>query len=206
MDFPGFENIFSLSEPFATRPYRGSLHNHEFSTSDFFALAWGALMPSRPVRIVPYGGRVPSDFIWTGAVVIRLISNRVCTLLRSSGFPGWSTYPVSVYDRENRVIEGYEGLAVTGRCGKIDPALSTPFPKKMPGGVFPYFKGYLFDPTSWDGSHFFSPEGTGPIFVTQPVHDVMRSEKVKNVAYQPITEMDYGEYEKTLFEKRLAQP
>src|ERR1043166_1022728 len=139
MQFPGFENIFSLGEPFATRPFRGSLRE-DTPRLDHYSLASGRLVPSRPVRIVPYGGRQLGDFIWTDAAVIRLVSHRVLRVFRDSHITGWSTFPVEVYDRDTVRIEGFEGFSVTGRCGRIDPALSTPVQKQMPGGIFPYFK------------------------------------------------------------------
>jgi hypothetical protein len=160
-------------------------------------------VPPQPIRIVPYGGREPQDFVWTDAAIIRLVSQRVIDLLRQNQIAGWSTYPVQVYDRSKNLIGGFSGLSVIGRCGKIDPSLSTPFQKQMPGGVFPHFKGCLFDAVSWDGSDIFSPEGTAHIFTTRKVHELLEGSKVKNVRYRPITELDFGEYEKSLFEEKL---
>jgi hypothetical protein len=204
MEFPGFQNIFSIGEPFATRPFRGSLREEKRGL-DYYALASGRLVPARPIRIVPYGGQEAGDFIWTDAAVVRLVSQRVLGLFRDAQLAGWSTFPVEVYDRERRAIGGFSGFSVVGRYGMIDPALSTPIQKQMPGGVFPYFVGYLFDPTSWDGSHIFSPEGTAHMFITRSVYDLLRGAKAKNVEYRPITEMDFGEYEKSLMEAKLRK-
>jgi hypothetical protein len=204
MRFPGFENIFSLHEPFATRPFRGSLREAARGL-DYHALASGRLVPSEPVRIVPYGGREVTDFIWTDAVVIRLVSRRVLDLLRASGIDGWSTFPVQVHGRDGQTIDGFKGLAVTGRCGKFDPAMSMPFLRRMPGGVFPHFRGRFFKPESWDGSNIFSPEATSHLFVTRAVHDLLRHGRARNVRYQPITEMEFGTVEKSQMEERLAE-
>lgn len=204
MSFPGFENIFSLGEPFATRPFRGSLREATPGL-DYFSLASGRVVPPRPVRIVPYGGRHPGDFIWTDAVVIRLASRRVLALLRESQITGWSVFPVEVFGRDGELISEFDGFSVTGRCGLIDPAQSTPILKKMPGGVFPYSRGYYFKPDSWDGSHIFSPEGTAFIFVTKVVRDLLRRSNAKNVECRPITEMEFGEVEKAVMQRRLAE-
>ena len=202
MIFPGYENIFSLSEPFATRPYRGSL-SEERPRPDYLALTSGTFVPAQPIRIVPYGGREPQDFVWTDAAIIRLVSQRVIDLLRQNQIAGWSTYPVQLYDRSKNLIEGFAGFSVIGRSGKIDPSLSTPFQKQFPGGIFPHFKGCLFEPASWDGSDVFSPEGTAHIFTTRKVLELFEGSKVKNVRYRPITELDFGEYEKSLLEEKL---
>jgi len=204
MPFPGFENIFCLGEPFANRPFRGSLRESDRGL-DHDAIASGRVVPSQPIRIVPYGGRELTDFIWTDYVGIRLVSRRLVSLLRDSGIAGWSTFPVEVYGREGEVMSGFDGFAVTGRCGKFDPAKSLPFLKRMPGGVFPHFKGRFFRPDSWDGSDVFSPEGTTFLFVTRAVYDVLRRGGARNVEYRPITEMEFGDFEKSLMEKRLRE-
>jgi hypothetical protein len=201
MQFPGFENIFSLGEPWATRPYRGSLRESS-EKLDSHALKRGEITPSKPIAIVPYGGREPGDFIWTDALTF-LVSERVLSLFRQRRVSGWSTYPVQVYDRERQLIPGFSGFAITGRCGKIDPALSTPIQKQMPARIVQRYKGYLFDSATWDGSDIFAPDTTAFAFVTKAVCDLLRSVKAKNVQFRPITEMDYSELEKTMFEKRL---
>jgi hypothetical protein len=110
-----------------------------------------------------------------------------------------------VYDRGRNRIGGLEGLAVTGRCGKIDPAMSTRMQKIWPGGVFPSFKGYFFKPESWDGSDMFCPERTAHVFVTSPVRELLRRSKVTNVAFRPIIDIEFGEVSKSLLERRLAE-
>lgn len=204
MQFPGFGNVFSLDEPFAKRPFRGSLRE-QMPTPDYYALASGSLVPTQPLRIVPYGGREPSDFIWTDAAIIRLVRRRLLELLRESNISGWSTFPVQIYNQANSLIDGYQGFSVIGRCGRIDPRLSKSFQKTMPGGTFPYFKGCFFDPDTWDGSQIFCPEGTAHIFVVRSVYEALRAANARNVAYRPISEMDFGEYEKSLFEAALRK-
>lgn len=204
MQFPGFESIFSLSEPFATRPFRGSLREAAEGL-DMHGVASGRVVPTRPVRIVPYGGNRPGDFIWTDHTAVRLVSQRVLDLLRETQVSGWSMFPVEVHDRNGQPLDRFEGLCVTGRCGKLDPGLSTPIQKEMPGGVFPYSRGYFFDPVSWDGSHVFCPEGTHFIWVTDVVRDLLHRCEAKNVTCQPITEIEFGRMEKRLMEERLRQ-
>jgi len=200
MQFPGFDNIYSLGEPFATRPFRGSLREAT-PNLDFYAVASGRTVPHEAVRVVPYGGRDLTDFIWTDAAVLRLVSHRVLALLRESRISGWSTFPVEVSDRNGEPIGGFEGFSVIGRCGQLNPAMSIPTQKEFPGGIFPYFRGYYFKPESWDGSHVFSPEGRVDIFVTGVVRDLLRQSKTKNVEYRAITGIEFGEYEKTLMER-----
>ena len=74
----------------------------------------------------------------------------------------------------------------------------------MPAGLFPYFKGCLFPPGSWDGSHIFSPKGTTYLLVTSVVLELLQELEAKNVKWTPITEMVYGRTQKRLLEERLA--
>ena len=87
MKFPGLENVFWLSEPFATRPFRGSLRE-DSSGLDRVEIARGQLVPPQPLRIVPYGGRVPGDFIWTDAGCIILVHERIIDLFSERQFSG----------------------------------------------------------------------------------------------------------------------
>jgi hypothetical protein len=84
-----------------------------------------------------------------------IISARVLQILRGQGFTGWSTYPVSVVDKYGVAIEGYSGLAITGRCDAVDIARSSVVIREYSGGWFPMFRGRFFGLDSWDGSDLF---------------------------------------------------
>lgn len=71
-------------------------------------------------------------------------------LLRLTGF---STYPVRP-THNRKPVPGYRGLAVSGRCGRVDESRGTwlevnkPFRRRV-------LRGMYFDEKSWDGSDFF---------------------------------------------------
>jgi hypothetical protein len=52
-------------------------------------------------------------------------------------------------------------------------------------------RGFYFDEDSWDGSDFFMEERpTDWIFVTRRVVDLFRLNKIRNVQFERLTEME----------------
>lgn len=60
-----------------------------------------------------------------------------------------------------------------------------------PGGMaVPGWRGFYFDPASWDGHDLFVPEGTGQIFVVERAKEVMERAELSNIQLQRITEIE----------------
>jgi hypothetical protein len=183
--FPGFERLFLLGGNPSSTHYRGriSVDVHPF------ALTRGA-EPSKPAEVRrAMGAAEPTDAIWTTSVAPVIVHERVLALL--AAFTGWKTYAVEVFDAKERAVPGYHGLAVVGRCGEIDDSRSQKLDKIYPGGVFPVWRGLYFDEASWDGSDLFMPGArVGWIFAVKEVADAFRKAKVRNVVFDPLTEME----------------
>jgi hypothetical protein len=59
-DFPGFEHIYDLSDPFSNRPLRGELDVEV----DWFALTRGEIKAPRLITVSwNMGGGLPSDLV-----------------------------------------------------------------------------------------------------------------------------------------------
>jgi hypothetical protein len=123
-----------------------------------------------------------------------LIHERVADLLSQSGITGWRGYAAQVFDRSEKTVAGYRGLAVSGRCEsiRIDKEHSQLVYRTFPGGEFPNFRGLQFTDESWDGSDFFmSADGkTDWIVVTDKVERIFRKAHVKNCVLTPISEVE----------------
>jgi hypothetical protein len=87
-------------------------------------LASGAIAPERPVVFTVAEGRTAGDFIGTTMVTPYIVSPRFVHCLSEHGFTGWATFPIRVSGRMAEELAGYSGLAVTGRSGPVDDALS----------------------------------------------------------------------------------
>lgn len=137
------------------------------------------------------GRFTPTDVIWTSLVAPIIVSDRLVAILRHEGFVGWDTFNVSLKGKSGEPIDGYSGLVVRGRCGKIEDTLSVQFDKTMPAGVFPWWRGLYFDPATWDGSDFFMPAGNvGWVFVTEAVKRALEKAKVRNVEFIALSEVE----------------
>lgn len=186
--FPGFEELYRLSDPLSNPPFRG-----DALTDQPAELLRAECSPAEPVRVAHAMGGRPFDLIWTTYAGLFLISSRVRDLLENEGITGWRTYPVEVTGRQGAVIPGYHGFAVTGRCGPFDLSKSQMIIKPPPvprGRAAPYHRGLFFEPSTWDGSDVFCSEnGWLTVIVTRKVHDLFRRYKVRNVEFERL--IDY---------------
>ena len=80
--------------------------------------------------------------IISGLSGLVLISEQFKKILEENGLTGWKTYPVKVYNGDER-IEGYLGFSVTSKCGYV---INEKNKRKR-------IRSY--DTSQWDGSDFF---------------------------------------------------
>ncbi|HLL06317.1 MAG TPA: hypothetical protein VK539_37440 [Myxococcaceae bacterium] len=160
--------------------------------TDTFGLVRAEMQLAQPLEVTwAMGGAEPGDVIWTTHAVPILISERVVQLLRTHAFTGWSLYPVVVQNKQRQPASHFNGLAVTGRCGNLEHSMSVEVPRIFPGGVFPVWKGLLFDPASWDGSDFFMPaQRFGFVFVVEAVKKALERAKVRNLRFTPLDQFE----------------
>jgi len=186
--FPGFNSVFWLGEPLTSQHFRATLE----IDADPTALTRNEIQPPGAIesRWV-MGRRLPADLIWTDDATPLLLSARVVSLFRQHELTGWSTYEIDLFGKNGEPIPGYHGLSVTGRCGPIDNSMSKKVPKQFPAKVSTVWQGLYFDPSTWDGSSIFMPEGGwGYILITEAVKRALETAKVKNVAFTCLEEVE----------------
>jgi hypothetical protein len=157
-----------------------------------WALARGEERPVQPIEFVRDEGRTPHDLVGTTYATLVLVSNRFQDVLREHQVSGWTTFPISLHV-EGSDLAGYQGFAVTGRCGPIDDSLSEQvlLPPPVPGGRSRRgLRGICFAPESWDGSDIFTPDGMASSFVVRRVKDLLEEAAVTNVAFQRLSEIE----------------
>ena len=188
-----FNALFEISDPLGTRAFRGKW---AASMDDAFAFSRRERVPEAPVPVSwSMGTGTPSDIIWTGMVAPVILHERVLEVFAEAQVTGWCTYDVEVRDKKGQKVEGYYGLAVTGRCGARDLEKSEIILQEYPGGWAPEFKGHFFDPESWDGSDLFmeTPDPAEPAssfrFATEKFVKVLKRAKVSNLRFTPLPEV-----------------
>jgi len=188
--FPGFEHLFVMADPVASRPYRGRL----CPDTDCFGVSRGEARPPRNAQVHwAMGSSTPSDVIWTTNAHPLIVHHRLTDLWAKEQLSGWGTYPVEVFDKDGRVCHDYAGITVTGRCGVVDLSQSRIELREYPGGHSPEFVGHFFDPESWDGSDFCVPVpdqlGRSSLrrVVSSGVSRSLRHGKVRNVLLESLS-------------------
>lgn len=192
-NFPGFDHLYTLRDPFWNKAFRGGWD----SEVDAFTLLRGEIHIRNPV-VVPWkiGGNQPTDIIRTTMAYPVIISKRIVDLFRQFGISGWKIYEVILIDKSKRLIQGYFGLSITGRCDSIDLSKSTIVLHQYPARKFPCFKGEFFESKSWDGSDLFMQRPdekgntTASIFIDQKVKDLFDREKIRNVKFVRLDEVE----------------
>jgi len=188
--FPGFDRVFLWGTPGNSTAFRVNLNVD--TRNEAFGLTRAELCPPRSISAEWAMGRAkPVEVIRTTFAAPIIIADSVVQLLRMQGFTGWSLYEVAVCGKQGQTIPGYHGFSVKGRCGNIDWAKGVEVPRIRPAGIFPVWKGLLFDPESWDGSDFFMPaERVGYVFVVEEVKNAFQRAKIRNVDFTPLDQFE----------------
>jgi hypothetical protein len=194
MRFGASDDFFLLHDPLSNPPFRGGFEGLDDCGARLSRAEHRA--PS-PVHVPWMMGRpTPGDVVWTGCAHPLIVSARVVRLFEEQRITGWSTYPVTVSDKHGNAVEGYVGLAITGRCDRIDLARSSVIVREFPGGWFPRFRGFHVDRAAWDGSDLFMerPDCRGGFttskYATARVVDVLRRARIRNIKMTPLADVE----------------
>lgn len=181
----GLEKYFLMADADTPRALRvrpvGEFPGH--------ALLSGERRPRQPLLFEVSGGIRPMDLIGTEFAGVYLISPRFQAALSHGSFSGWGLIEASV---SGTTIERYRLLVISGRCGPIEDSRSERLliPSPSGGEAVGGWRGLLFDPDTWDGSDLFLPRNTFHTIVVDRVRDVVIRERLTNVTFERITEIE----------------
>ena len=187
---PEFRQFVYLTDPLASRPLRVVPVDEYSSGSDWRALATGKAVPSQALQLRGYSGAAPADFIWTGAIPLLCVSERVTAILREHDVKGWGTYDVAIVDRKKQPLAGYCGFSVLSSAGNLDFSSSQivtrppVIPTAQPMDIY---VGFTFDLEKWDGSDIFYVGGF--MVVTDRVKNIFKRSRITNVRLTPILDV-----------------
>ena len=143
-----------------------------------------------PVTFKQEYGKNLRDILGTGWPCLYLISDRLKEIFESNNLTGWKTFLIKLYDKKEKEISGYHGFSIIGKCGPTSYESSKIIEKKYVsnGPLCKFYKGVSID--KWDGSDFFTPEGTYEIFITKKVADILRENKLSNMRIINLSEIE----------------
>ena len=185
-----FSRLYTMSEASVYGAFRASCEDID----DDVGLVRAEWVPKIPLVFRHFtGGSRLHDVIGTGHATIDLLSDRVIDIFKEYGFTGWTTFPIELYGKKGVRIDGYNGFAVTGRCGPIDWSRGRKIRKPPPvpqGRSYDAWVGMYFDPNTWDRSDVFCPGETTYIIVTEPVMLALSDAKVTHILFKRLTEFE----------------
>lgn len=151
---------------------------------------------SFPVIFKQEYGKKLEDILDTGWASLFLISDKMKAVLEENALTGWKTFAVKVLDKKGQEIQGYHGLSITGRCGKIDYSKSEIIEKRLvpnaPLGK--YYKGLHVGLDKWGGSDFFLPEKYFGIIITSKTAEVLKKNKLTNIRLENLGEIETPDF------------
>ena len=138
-----------------------------------------------------YGNKL-RDILDTGWAGLYLISDKMKAVLEENTLTGWKTFAVKVLDKKGQEIQGYHGLSITGKCGKIDYSKSGIIEKRLvPNGpLVKYYKGLHIGLDGWDGTDFFLPEKTLWAIITKKMAESLKKNKLTNIRLENLAEIE----------------
>lgn len=155
------------------------------SDIDARGLLLGTLQPKQAIEFKREKGHKAFDLMGETYGMLRLISPAFRDVLTSSGFSGWTTFPVHL-DADGLDLAGFAGLSVTGRSGVIDRSRSTIVERLGRGdtrSVLYAEVGLFPEEDTWDGSDLFIPSGTSVLCVLPRVKDALSDAGITNVRF-----------------------
>ena len=134
-----------------------------------------------PVTFKQKHGKKFTDILDTGWPSLYLISDKTKTVLEEGHLTGWKTFPIKLYDENGNDIPGYHGFSITGKCSPVTYESCAIIEKRMiPNGpICKFYKGIFIN--DWDGSDFFTPEGTYETFITEKSANILKKNKITNL-------------------------
>ena len=130
-----------------------------------------------------------ADILCAGWPGLYVVSERFRDVM--NGLTGVDFLPVNILDKNLRDIEvNYFRPLITGKSGPLRKELSREVLSKRieSGPEFIKKVGLYFDPESWDGCDFFSPDQTLFIFITAKAKELASNYNFTNVRIEPISE------------------
>ena len=147
---------------------------------------------SFPVVFKQEYGKKLQDILDTGTATLYLISDKMKATFEDNNLTGWKTFEVKILDKQDKEIQGYHGLSITGRCGKIDYSQSEIVEKRCvpEGPLGKYYRGLYVGLDKWDGSDFFLPEKNFGTVITNRVADILKKNKFTNICLENLAEIE----------------
>ncbi|MDQ8043531.1 MAG: hypothetical protein AAGC46_03695, partial [Solirubrobacteraceae bacterium] len=152
------------------------------------------------------GARVDDLIGVSGGVM--LVSPLFQSMLCEERATGWSLVPVAVKNRTLRAaLDGYAGLAVSGRGGAIDfdRAERTMSASAHPT---PIHRGLPVSADRWDGSDLFRADDLGYVFLTPRIAAAITRHALSGISTEPAAdhELYSSEVELMMTERRHGAP
>jgi hypothetical protein len=137
-------------------------------------------------------GRNLCDLIGTTHAGFYLLSHQVQEALHAARVTGWRACPTALKDLRGKLIDGYNAVGITGRCGSLDNTRSKKVTRILPSASSSADRwlGLYFPEETWDGADLFRPEGTMLTIVTLRAKEVIEATKATNIRFRRLLDVE----------------
>lgn len=183
--FPGFDHLYQMGEDYEKNCFYADLEDGTPQKK----LLRGEWVPDTPLQAHwSMKKSEPGDIGRGTSLAWYYLSPRVQQLFRENDLTGWSTYPITLYNKAGELCPGYVGFSITGRCGSKDNDRGKVVPGQE-GKEFAEHIGLYFDESTWDGSDFFCPAGENSYkFCTEKVKNLFNKHEIRGFDFTSLAE------------------
>ncbi|GCC50441.1 hypothetical protein SanaruYs_06560 [Chryseotalea sanaruensis] len=188
MESIDFGNFFSMALGDSRGALQFRMSDTRFKPEDLFK--YNQVNSQDVILLNQVRGKKKYDFLTSGFAYLNIASSKFWNVIEKHNLIGIRSIGVSSPDLND---SEYRLCSIVGKCGpKIDSLsvqIDRPFPLD-PSRTYKTWAGLYFDLKSWDGSDFFSPEGTYYTLITRRAKEVLIENKITNVSFTPITQVE----------------
>lgn len=161
----------------------------EFDSVDPTSVLRGEASIDNPVASWSSGRFKSQSLVWSAWPGVIWFHLSVVERMLRDGIQGFSTYSASLLGKNGKVINGYMGWIVSGRCDPINYERSHEFVTDLGGGETTELRGLFFDEQSWDGSDvFMCRDNTAHVFFSERARRCLEP-AVSNTSFEELSQV-----------------
>ncbi len=183
--------LFTLDDPLSSKAIRGRSNVSEYGMLEAYHRGTLHTVSFRP-EIRQDLGKTLLDIVWVS--LIPIVSDRFIGVLKEVNASGWKSLPVEITLKDGKVVDGYNLLAILGRCEGLflDGEHSKVVYREYPKALAPKYQGLFVSSKGWDGTDLFrGADGKNDyVVLTDKVASALVSKRITNLVIRSVDQIE----------------